>query len=175
MSPGDRHQAEYDPGPYVHPDGSPLTCSPLQDVYNSLSTHRPKSSHTFAERFKYDVISSSLLSTSLAATPNPARRTFSPDLPGRLRDSAGYHSRTSSTSEDDDEVSRHHHKTVEEPTDIRGTIVVVSIAVVALAAGYEFLGLLLLAGALYFAKAARPTQDVADAHALVRRSVLKLG
>ncbi|EKM50723.1 uncharacterized protein PHACADRAFT_264171 [Phanerochaete carnosa HHB-10118-sp] len=137
----------------------------VHDVYNSLSTHRPSSSNTFAERFKYDVISSSLLSISLAASPNPARRTFKPEIPGRLRGSAGGHSRASSTTEDDEALS-HHYKTVEESTNVRGTITVVSVAVVALAAGYEFLGLLMLASVLYFAKAVRPIQDVADAHAL---------
>lgn len=138
-------------------------------LYNSLSTHRPRSSNTFAERFKYDVISSSLLSTSLAATPNPVRRSFASDIPGRLSTSS--HSRTSSTTEANDETSSQHHKTTEEPTHIRGTIAVVSAAVLALAAGYEFLGLLLLAGALYFAKATRPPQEVADAHALTLDAV----
>ncbi|GJE93841.1 hypothetical protein PsYK624_100050 [Phanerochaete sordida] len=145
----------------------------IHAVYSSLSTHRPRSSNTFAERFKYDVISSSLLSTSLAATPNPARRSFTPDIPGRLHRTAADHSRTSSTS-DEDGAHPSHYKTVEEPTNTRGTIAVVSVAVVALAAGYEFLGLLLLASALYFAKAIRPTQDVADAHASTLDAVNEL-
>ncbi|KAH9939092.1 uncharacterized protein BXZ73DRAFT_44256 [Epithele typhae] len=43
--------------------------------------------NTFAERFKYDVISSSLLSSSLAASlasPVSARRANTPEIPGRL-------------------------------------------------------------------------------------------
>lgn len=54
-----------------------------------------------------------------------------------------------------------------EPVFSRETIVIISVGIVALAAGYEFLGLLLLAGALYYARANRPTPDVPDAHTLV--------
>ncbi|KAK7031509.1 hypothetical protein R3P38DRAFT_3313584 [Favolaschia claudopus] len=45
---------------------------------------RPPQSSLFAERFKYDVISSSLLSTSLPV-PHSHRRSASPSLPGKLK------------------------------------------------------------------------------------------
>lgn len=44
----------------------------------------PPQSSQFAERFKYDVISSSLLSTSLPV-PHSHRRSVSPPLPGKLK------------------------------------------------------------------------------------------
>jgi hypothetical protein len=44
----------------------------------------PPQSSQFAERFKYDVISSSLLSTSLPV-PHSHRRPASPSLPGKLK------------------------------------------------------------------------------------------
>ncbi|KAJ7035522.1 hypothetical protein C8F04DRAFT_1097548 [Mycena alexandri] len=44
----------------------------------------PQESSQFAERFKYDVISSSLLSTTLPV-PHSHRRSMSPSLPGKLK------------------------------------------------------------------------------------------
>ncbi|KAJ7065246.1 hypothetical protein C8F01DRAFT_1124896 [Mycena amicta] len=45
---------------------------------------RPQQSHLFTERFKYDVISSSLLESSLP-TPSSRRRSISPAPPGKLK------------------------------------------------------------------------------------------
>lgn len=58
----------------------------LQVLQTSLSSRKTVNQRReLAERFKYDVISSSLLTTSLA-TPLPhSRRPASPDIPGRLR------------------------------------------------------------------------------------------
>ncbi|KAJ7173655.1 hypothetical protein C8R46DRAFT_1348274 [Mycena filopes] len=51
----------------------------LQSLFPS-----PPESSQFAERFKYDVISSSLLSTTLPV-PHSHRRSMSPSLPGKLK------------------------------------------------------------------------------------------
>ncbi|KAJ7777378.1 hypothetical protein B0H16DRAFT_955958 [Mycena metata] len=51
----------------------------LQSLFSS-----PPESSQFAERFKYDVISSSLLSTTLPV-PHSHRRSMSPSLPGKLK------------------------------------------------------------------------------------------
>ncbi|KIP01829.1 hypothetical protein PHLGIDRAFT_131086 [Phlebiopsis gigantea 11061_1 CR5-6] len=143
----------------------------VMDTYQSLSTPKlASSSNSFPERFKYDVISSSLLSTSLAATPLPGRRSFAPEIPGRLASSRD-HSRASSTSDDYGENQQLN------PSELgltRETIAIISVAVVVLAAGFEFLGLLLLAGALYYARANRPAQSVPDAEVLTLDAVNEL-
>ncbi|KAI0832037.1 hypothetical protein BC628DRAFT_1351317 [Trametes gibbosa] len=60
----------------------------VNDLLRSSTNPCPEGD--FAERFKYDVISSSLLASSLAAAPTSAvRRSFSPEIPGKLDDSGG--------------------------------------------------------------------------------------
>ena len=66
-----------------------LSCFPFQILYAFLELIQPpKSPNPFAERFKYDIISSSLLSPTLQ-TPHH-RSTRTPPIPGHL------HSRNSS-------------------------------------------------------------------------------
>ncbi|EMD39345.1 hypothetical protein CERSUDRAFT_112985 [Gelatoporia subvermispora B] len=68
----------------ISPDKMPsFIVKALQIIDSCLST-RPCSERDFAERFKYDVISSSLLSSSISSQASGTRRSFSPDLPGRL-------------------------------------------------------------------------------------------
>jgi hypothetical protein len=59
------------------------------------SDRASKRTQAFAERFKYGVITSSLLSPGFASTPvpHPHRRSFSPHIPGKL---ASNHSRSTS-------------------------------------------------------------------------------
>ncbi|KAH9857299.1 hypothetical protein C2E23DRAFT_856742 [Lenzites betulinus] len=60
----------------------------INDLLRSSTSSFPESN--FAERFKYDVISSSLLASSLAAAPTSAvRQSFSPEIPGKLDDGGG--------------------------------------------------------------------------------------
>lgn len=143
-------------------------------LLSTSKTSRPRIS--FAERFKYDVISSSLLSASLAAAPLTGTKPLTPDISGRLdiHGGDGEHSRTSSTTvvqPDDDYPSSSPRQS--EPSsetqfgDLRGSVGVVSVAVVALAAGYEFLAYLLLAIALYSARAGKLDPEKADAAELV--------
>lgn len=128
-------------------------------------TKFPRRSNSFEERFKYDVISSSLLSTSLAASPNPARRHFNLD-----HLAASDHSRTSSTLTDHEDlphVQKPNPTWPAEPGSVQQTVAIVSAAVVSFASGYEFLGMLLLAVALYVNCASRPTPETADFATLV--------
>ena len=59
-----------------------------------------------------------------------------------------------------------------DPNDIRRSLVVVSVAVLALAAGYEFLAYLLFALALYVARAVKAARDKTDAPNQVSRVCL---
>ncbi|TBU24410.1 hypothetical protein BD311DRAFT_671865 [Dichomitus squalens] len=64
----------------------------LQTVNDLLQTSSCTSrENSFEERFKYDVISSSLLSSSLAAPASAIHRTFAfaPEFPGKLDDGGG--------------------------------------------------------------------------------------
>ncbi|KAJ7797498.1 hypothetical protein B0H14DRAFT_2618871 [Mycena olivaceomarginata] len=73
---------------YEEPEEEELEWRPVLlvqfvEMLQSLFTPPPNSS-LFAERFKYDVISSSLLSTALPV-PHSRRRSISPSLPGKLK------------------------------------------------------------------------------------------
>lgn len=116
------------------------------------------------------MISSSLLSSSLAATPQLGRRTFVTELSGRRSDtSSGDHSRTSSTSgEYSEEIfGRKKPEHTLDPGDAKVVVGIISAAVVAFAAGYELLTMLLLALALYAARATAPLIEGSDAVGLV--------
>ncbi|PSS03321.1 hypothetical protein PHLCEN_2v3995 [Hermanssonia centrifuga] len=154
----------------------PLVTEGISAISSSLFSpsnfKRPTTS--FAERFKYDVISSSLLSTSLTATPHPSRRSFSPELPGLL--DTGPHSRTSSTTAVEESHPSPHGSPISasDPGAIPQAVAIVSIAVLALAIGYEFLAMLLLAVALYVARAVSPTSDQNDVATLTLDAVSEL-
>lgn len=90
----------------------------------------------FAERFKYDVISSSLLSTSLSGTPRRGA------IPGRLPDEAS-DSPTSSSPEAQGKPSR-----FGQLDNTQWPPALVSFAIVALSAEYYFVALFLLTAAL---------------------------
>ncbi|EED78953.1 predicted protein [Postia placenta Mad-698-R] len=97
---------------------------------------------TFAERFKYDVISSSLLSTSIAAPLSATRRSFSPELPGRL-DQESNASQSSSLEQNEPTVIP------SSLTEFNWLIVSVSIAAVALFYEFYFVAIFLIGGATY--------------------------
>ncbi|KIJ65476.1 hypothetical protein HYDPIDRAFT_110558 [Hydnomerulius pinastri MD-312] len=113
------------------------------------SDHMSRRALAFAERFKYGVISSSLLSPAFAATPipHPHRRSLSPSLPGKL---ASGHSRTPSGAESTltDNISL--SIPAESDTPIWPITFSFTVAVAALSARFYFLTLLLLAGTLYY-------------------------
>ncbi|KAF7794974.1 hypothetical protein EIP86_006117 [Pleurotus ostreatoroseus] len=149
----------------------PPVSQALQTAVSLLSSQklhrRPRTS--FAERFKYDVISSSLLSASLAATPLSGIRPLTPENP-ELLDTPGQpgeHSRTSSATlvqpDDDQPPGMDSMFGDMDPNDIRRSLAVVSVAILALAAGYEFLAYLLFALALYVARAVKAARDKTDA------------
>ncbi|KAJ6581059.1 hypothetical protein B0H19DRAFT_1113475 [Mycena capillaripes] len=73
----------YDTELEEEPEWRPVLLVQLVEMLQTIFASPPQSSQ-FAERFKYDVISSSLLSTSLPV-PHSHRRSVSPTLPGKLK------------------------------------------------------------------------------------------
>ncbi|KAI0730501.1 hypothetical protein C8Q76DRAFT_792656 [Earliella scabrosa] len=121
-------------------------------IANELLQSSSCTSHenTFAERFKYDVISSSLLSSSLAAAPTSAiRRSFTPELPGKLDDGAGASDdgHISSSSRPDNRFP----EVTSSPNALAPQIPValLSLAVIVLSTGSFFIALIPLGAAIY--------------------------
>ncbi|OBZ73867.1 hypothetical protein A0H81_06451 [Grifola frondosa] len=145
----------------------PFLLKVLQLVNSLLppSTYQSPGS-TFAERFKYDVISSSLLSTSISAAPSVAtRRTFTPELPGKLDDSRG-----SSDGGGEDTSDEPCHRFPAGHNDISSSFlglpwhaIVASVAMIVVSAGYYFLCLLLSGIAIYMYCNSVAESDKADA------------
>ncbi|KAJ7708854.1 hypothetical protein B0H17DRAFT_367138 [Mycena rosella] len=73
---------EFETEPEEEPEWRPLLLVRMLEILQSIFVPPPQSSQ-FAERFKYDVISSSLLASSLPV-PHTHRRSVSPSLPGKL-------------------------------------------------------------------------------------------
>lgn len=146
---------------------SPCSLQALSDSIPASRFSHP--SNSFAERFKYDVISSSLLSNSLAATPQPGRRAFAPGFASPSDTSSGEHSRSSSTSvEPNSDIFVQKKSPLNfEPGDVRVIVAIISAAVLAFAAGYELLAMLLLALSLYTACASMPVTEGVNNTALV--------
>ncbi|KAG0691856.1 hypothetical protein DFH29DRAFT_644949 [Suillus ampliporus] len=122
----------------------------LQFLSSLFTSERiSKRTRAFAERFKYGVISSSLLSPGFAITPvpHPHRRSFSPSIPGRLPSN---HSRSTSVAESTatDQISL----TIPAEPEIHVWPITLSItlAVAALSARFYSLFVLLLVGTLYY-------------------------
>ncbi|KAH9893577.1 hypothetical protein C8Q73DRAFT_666252 [Cubamyces lactineus] len=123
----------------------------LHDLLQSSSNSSQESN--FAERFKYDVISSSLLANSLAAPPTSAvRRTFSPDIPGKLDDRGGgrkdEHSSAETKTDSPYPPNADPNSTLES-LGLQVPFALVSVAVLALSGGYHFLSLVLFSAAAY--------------------------
>ncbi|KAI0351342.1 hypothetical protein OH77DRAFT_1429891 [Trametes cingulata] len=123
----------------------------VNSLLQSTSSHSPES--TFAERFKYDVISSSLLASSLAAAPSSAvRRTFSPEIPGKLDDGGGGGEDEPSSADakaDRGFASHADSASALDPLGPQLPFALVSLAVLALSTSYYFLAILFLCAAAY--------------------------
>ncbi|KAH9945737.1 hypothetical protein B0H21DRAFT_743784 [Amylocystis lapponica] len=127
---------------------------------------RPES--TFAERFKYDVISSSLLSASIsAAPPSATRRAFTPELPGKL-DETGQQPE----STDEPAVAEGHNSSVLE--DFEWPVTLASIAAAALSAEYYFVAIFLFGGATYTRHVSKTKHERADAISLTMSALNEL-
>ena len=129
-----------------------LTISLLHQIANDLlhSSSCTSRENSFEERFKYDIISSSLLSSSLAAPTSATRRSFTPEIPGKLDDGGG------GSADDEhfpavgqadgrfpDSTSNPNLSGQEVP------IALLSIAVVFLSAGFYFMAIIFLAAGIY--------------------------
>ncbi|KAG9313235.1 hypothetical protein JVU11DRAFT_6697 [Chiua virens] len=117
---------------------------------SSLFSSDPASlrAKAFAERFKYGVISSSLLSPTFPATPMEShRRSLSPPLPGKL--SVG-HSRTASVAESTVTDTPSLSMPPEFETPLWPLTLSFTIAVVALSARFYFFAFLLAAATMYY-------------------------
>lgn len=128
---------------------SSLTCDVMKFLSSLFTSDRvSKRTRAFAERFKYGVITSSLLSPGFASTPvpHPHRRSFSPQIPGRL---ASNHSR--STSGADSTTSQISLTIPTEPEPHVWPITLsITLSVAALSARFYALFVLLLISTLYY-------------------------
>ncbi|KAH9832502.1 uncharacterized protein C8Q71DRAFT_776718 [Rhodofomes roseus] len=117
----------------------PPTLVNLIQIAASFFEYRQSSEHAFAERFKYDVISSSLLSTTISATPT-VRRTFTLEVPDKLNDASDI------ASSDGDKSG-----TVDPSplSELQVPIAMVCFAAVALAAEYYFVAIFLMLASTY--------------------------
>lgn len=139
-----------------------LIC-PTQIVDSCLSSS-PCPDNGFAERFKYDVISSSLLSTSISSQASATRRSFSPDLPGKL---------DSNSTERSASPSEVNHLSDQQPdqtspsSDLLGDyfwpFTLTSSAVVFLSSGWYLFAMLLFASASYSWHCHKQNNEKADA------------
>lgn len=140
-----------------------LVCSlPVQAINAFLSSS--SQDIQFAERFKYDVISSSLLSSALSGTPRHG------SIPDRLPEDSSDHSRAPSHPDQAEPSSSQSRfgqlDSMQFPTAL------VSVAIVALSAEYYFVTLFLLTVALVFHQLAKSQASRADAMNLVSDLVL---
>ncbi|KAL7280304.1 hypothetical protein ACG7TL_005218 [Trametes sanguinea] len=122
----------------------------VDDALRSSSSSSSES--TFAERFKYDVISSSLLASSLAAPTSTARRTHSPEIPGKLdeQESDGEPEHLPPHSKADvSDSSRDISSTPPSSLGPQLPYVLVSLAVLALSRHSYFLAIVLVSSAAY--------------------------
>ncbi|EIW75137.1 hypothetical protein CONPUDRAFT_140129 [Coniophora puteana RWD-64-598 SS2] len=113
-----------------------------------------KRAQAFAERFKYGVISSSLLvSSTFSSTPAPSRRSFSPSFPGKLQH--GTHSRNTSTADstlaDTSPVDKFSTSVAAEAdTPLWPVTSLASVAIAAFSAGFYAFAVMFICGTLYY-------------------------
>lgn len=122
----------------------------MQFLGSFFSSHRVSlRTQAFAERFKYGVISASLLSPAFPATPmaESHRRGLSLSLPGKLSDG---HSRTPSAAESTTTDTLSLSMPPEPETPVWPVTLSFTVAVAALSARFYFFALLLLAATLYY-------------------------
>jgi len=108
-----------------------------------------KRTQAFAERFKYGIISSSLLSAGFSSTPAPPphRRSFSPMIPGRL---SSNHSRNTSVTEGSSTDQFSLTIPTEPETHVWPLTLSITLSVAALSAQFYALFVLLLLSTLYY-------------------------
>ncbi|KAG2143810.1 uncharacterized protein EDB93DRAFT_1228665 [Suillus bovinus] len=108
-----------------------------------------KRTRAFAERFKYGVITSSLLSPGFATTPvpHPHRRSFSPQIPGRL---SSNHSRNTSGAESTATEQISLTVPAEPAPHVWPITLSITLAVAALSAQFYAFFVLLLVSTLYY-------------------------
>ncbi|KAL4062504.1 hypothetical protein J3A83DRAFT_4309767 [Scleroderma citrinum] len=116
------------------------------------SDHTRKRTQAFAERFKYGVISSTLLTPAFPSTPIPHRhrRSLSPAIPGHL---GGSHSRTTSLAESCTSTTTEAFSLTppaEPETPLWPATLSFSFTIAALSARFYSLSFLSLAGTLYY-------------------------
>lgn len=131
---------------------------PFLQVAASFFEYRQSPENAFAERFKYDVISSSLLSSAIAPTPT-IRRTFGTDLPGKLDDASD-----GSLSDGDKSP------TLTSPplSEFQVPAALVAVAAIALAAEYYFVAIFLMLAATYSWHSLKASAERATTTASVR-------
>ncbi|PCH36444.1 hypothetical protein WOLCODRAFT_140424 [Wolfiporia cocos MD-104 SS10] len=140
------------------------------NLVNALLPSSPSPETAFAERFKYDVISSSLLSTSLAAPVSSTRRSFSSNLPDEPVAGKPEH--------DDDPLLRtaddYGFRVSSAFAELHWPVVMVSVAVVALAVELYFVAIFLFGGATYIWHASKVDRGKASAMSATLQSVNEL-
>ncbi|KAI0676118.1 hypothetical protein C8Q78DRAFT_1008116 [Trametes maxima] len=122
----------------------------INGLLQSSSAHA--SENAFAEHFKYDVISSSLLASSLAAPTSSVRRAFSPEIPGKLDDKGGGgKAGVLLRNTEVDDTPSHTDSTTSSPNSLEPQLpyVFVSLAVLALSTNHYFLATILASAAAY--------------------------
>jgi len=122
----------------------------MQSLGSFFSSHRMSlRTQAFAERFKYGVISASLLSPAFPATPmaESHRLGLSLSLPGKFSDS---HSRTPSAAESTTTDTLSLSMPPEPEPPVWPLTLSFTVAVAALSARFYFFALLLLAATLYY-------------------------
>jgi hypothetical protein len=116
-------------------------------IAQARSSYKP---NPFGERFKYDVISSSLLSTSISTLQSPPHRNSPLPIPGRLKG----HTPMSSTDGNSDAENEHSSSIRTHPpptTDLTYWLETAAFAVAAITIGlgHYFISFLILAGTFY--------------------------
>lgn len=153
-----------------------LTRLILKFLSTFLSSSKfPSIENAFAERFKYDVISSSLLSTTIASsqpTPLlPKRLSLTPQIPGDLFD----HFPDDPPAGDATPIPPGGHPSQSQSTPespgMTWPVSILSIAVLSLSAEYYFLALFLFAVSAYLVRTAKAQASRAEAMNLVCSSL----
>ncbi|KAM5541422.1 hypothetical protein V8D89_004976 [Ganoderma adspersum] len=121
----------------------------LNDLLQSSSCSSRDNS--FEERFKYDIISSSLLSSSLAAPTITPRPSLTPEIPGKLDGVGGLVGDTHSPSDSNTDFPSPDSTTPPNPNPSgpESPIALLSIAVLCFSTGFNLLAVVFIAAAIY--------------------------
>ena len=143
-----------------------LTLSFLLQIASDLLQSSSCSSrdNTFEERFKYDIISSSLLSSSLAAPTITPRPSLTPDIPGKLDGGGGSMGDPHSPSDSNPDFQSPDPTTTSNsnPSGPELSIALLSIAVVFLSAGFVLLAVVFVASAIYVRYVGQADRSTSD-------------